>query len=106
MAGSGAGPLAGVRVFDVTRVLSGPFCTMVLADLGAEVIKIEGPGTPDYARSIPPHVGGMSHYFLAINRNKKSVAIDLKDPAGRAIAVRLALACDLLVENFRPGTLE
>jgi crotonobetainyl-CoA:carnitine CoA-transferase CaiB-like acyl-CoA transferase len=99
------GPLAGIRVFDVTRVLAGPFCTMILADLGAEVIKVEGPGTPDYARSIPPHVGATSHYFLSINRKKKSIAIDLKQPAGQDLAVRLALTCDVVVENFRPGTL-
>jgi len=101
-----AGPLAGVRVFDLTRVLAGPFCTMVLADLGADVIKIEGPRTPDYSRSIPPFIGLMSHYFLSINRNKRSVAFDLKTDRGRELAVRLALTCDVVVENFRPGTLE
>jgi crotonobetainyl-CoA:carnitine CoA-transferase CaiB-like acyl-CoA transferase len=78
---------------------------MILADLGADVIKVEGPRTPDYSRSIPPHVGDISHYFLAVNRNKRGVAIDLKDPAGQALAARLALACDVVVENFRPGTL-
>lgn len=101
-----AGPLAGVRVFDLTRVLAGPFCTMVLADLGADVIKVEGPRTPDYSRSIPPFVGPMSHYFLSVNRNKRGVAIDLKTDAGRELAFRLALTCDVVVENFRPGTLE
>ena len=101
-----AGPLSGIRVFDLTRVLAGPFCTMVLADLGAEVIKVEGPQTPDYTRSIPPSIAGVSHYFLAINRNKKSVAIDLKSDAGQDLGRRLALASDVVVENFRPGTLE
>jgi len=101
-----SGPLSGVRVFDLTRVLAGPFCTMILADLGAEVIKVEGPRTPDYSRSIPPFVGAMSHYFLSVNRSKKSVAIDLKSAAGRELALRLALASDVVVENFRPGTLE
>ena len=101
-----AGPLSGIRVFDLTRVLAGPFCTMALADLGAEVIKVEGPQTPDYTRSIPPSTAGVSHYFLAINRNKKSVAIDLKSDAGQDLGRRLALASDVVVENFRPGTLE
>ena len=101
-----AGPLSGIRVFDLTRVLAGPFCTMVLADMGAEVIKVEGPQTPDYTRSIPPSIAGVSHYFLAINRNKKSVAIDLKSDAGQDLGRRLALASDVVVENFRPGTLE
>jgi crotonobetainyl-CoA:carnitine CoA-transferase CaiB-like acyl-CoA transferase len=92
-------------VFDLTRVLAGPFCTMILADLGAEVLKIESPKSPDYTRSIPPFVGEMSHYFLATNRNKKSVAINLRSSDGRAIGRRLALACDIVVENFRPGVL-
>ncbi len=99
------GPLAGIRVFDLTRVLAGPFCTMILADLGAEVLKIEQPERPDYTRSIPPFVGEMSHYFLATNRNKKSLAIDLRSAEGREIGRRLALACDIVVENFRPGVL-
>jgi crotonobetainyl-CoA:carnitine CoA-transferase CaiB-like acyl-CoA transferase len=79
---------------------------MILADLGADVIKVEGPRTPDYSRSIPPFAGPMSHYFLAVNRNKRSVAIDLKTDAGRQLALRLALTCDVVVENFRPGTLD
>lgn len=100
------GPLAGVRILDLTRVLAGPFCTMVLADLGAEVIKIEGPTAPDYTRSIPPFQGDMSHYFLSVNRNKKSVCLDLKSSAGRRVAQQLAWQCDAVVENFRPGVLE
>jgi len=99
------GPLAGIRVFDLTRVLAGPFCTMILADLGAEVLKIEHPQRPDYTRSIPPFAGEMSHYFLATNRNKKSVALDLRTEGGREIGLRLALSCDVVVENFRPGVL-
>jgi crotonobetainyl-CoA:carnitine CoA-transferase CaiB-like acyl-CoA transferase len=94
-----------VRVFDLTRVLAGPFCTMILADLGAEVLKIEHPQRPDYTRSIPPFVGDMSHYFLATNRNKKSVALDLRSRQGREIGMQLAAACDVVVENFRPGVL-
>ena len=100
-----APPLAGIRVCDLTRVLAGPFCTMVLADLGAEVIKIEAPSNPDYTRSIPPFAGEVSHYFLAVNRNKKSLALDLKSPLGRAVGLSLALASDVVVENFRPGVL-
>ncbi|MEO8230374.1 MAG: CoA transferase [Chloroflexota bacterium] len=103
---AGSEPLAGIRVFDLTRVLAGPFCTMVLADLGAEVIKVEGPDSPDYTRSIPPFEGDMSHYFLAVNRNKKSLALDLKSPEGRALGLKLALASDVVVENFRAGVLK
>jgi len=101
-----AGPLSGIRVLDLTRVLAGPFCTLALADLGADVIKVEGPDTPDYTRSIPPLAGEVSHYFLSVNRNKRSVALDLKSQAGRAVALRLAMACDLVVENFRPGVMD
>jgi crotonobetainyl-CoA:carnitine CoA-transferase CaiB-like acyl-CoA transferase len=103
---SDGGPLAGIRVLDLTRVLAGPFCTMILADLGAEVIKVEGPDRPDYTRSIPPFIGEMSHYFLSINRNKKSISIDLKSDAGRALALDLASHSDIVVENFRPGVID
>ena len=99
-------PLRGVRILDLTRVLAGPFATMVLADLGAEVIKVEGPDASDYTRTIPPHQGGVSHYFLGVNRNKKSVCLDLKSEGGRLAATALALKCDVLVENFRPGVLD
>jgi crotonobetainyl-CoA:carnitine CoA-transferase CaiB-like acyl-CoA transferase len=99
-------PLDGIRVLDLTRVLAGPFSTMALADLGAEVIKVEDPGAPDYTRSIPPHAGEVSHYFLSVNRGKQSVALDLKDPAGQAAGRALALTCDVIVENFRPGVLD
>lgn len=101
------GPLAGVTVLDLTRVLSGPFCTMVLGDLGARVIKIEQPGKGDDTRGWgPPFVSGESAYFLSINRNKESVTLDFKAPAGRAVLDELVSRADVLVENFRPGTLE
>lgn len=96
--------LQGVRVLDLTRILAGPFGTMILADLGAEVIKVERPGTGDDTRKIGPHfVGGESVYFMAINRAKKSVCIDLALPEGRAVLHDLAARCDVLVENFSPG---
>ena len=99
------GPLAGIRVIDVTRVVSGPFATMQLADLGAEVIKIEAPGTGDDSRAFgPPFVGGESAYFLAVNRNKKSLALDLKHPRSHEVVRALVATADVFVENFRPGT--
>ncbi|MBI4080989.1 MAG: CoA transferase [Candidatus Lambdaproteobacteria bacterium] len=100
------GMLAGVRVVDFSRVLAGPLCTMILADLGAEVIKVEEPGAGDQTRAIPPLVNGLSHYFLAVNRNKRSVALDLKRAEGVAIALRLVRHADVVVENFRPGVME
>lgn len=100
-------PLAGVRILDLTRVLAGPYCTMLLGDLGADVVKVEAPGTGDETRSWgPPFQGGESTYFLAINRNKRSVALDLKHEEGRAAVRRLAAWADVLVENFRPGVAE
>ena len=99
-------PLEGIRVLDLSRVVSGPFCSMLLADLGAEVIKIEEPQAGDDSRAFgPPFVGGESAYFLSVNRNKRSCAINLKDPDGIRIAGKLAEHCDVLLENFRPGTL-
>lgn len=99
-------PLAGVRVLDLTQFLSGPYCTQILADMGAEVIKVEAP-EGDLARHIPPHfVGSDSVYYLSINRSKKSVAINLKTAEGRALLQRLARLSDVVVENFRPGVLE
>ena len=96
-------PLAGVRVLDLTRVLAGPFCTQILGDLGAEVVKVEAVGSGDEVRTIPPfYPGGESHYFLAINRNKRSIAVDMKRDAGREIILDLASKCDVVVENFRP----
>ena len=101
------GPLAGLTVLDLTRVLSGPYCTMLLADMGARVIKIEQPGRGDETRAWgPPFVAGESAYFLSINRNKESVTLDFKQPAARAALNRLLDRADVLVENFRPGTLD
>jgi crotonobetainyl-CoA:carnitine CoA-transferase CaiB-like acyl-CoA transferase len=99
-------PLDGIMVLDLTRVLSGPYCTMLLADMGARVVKIEQPGKGDDTRAWgPPFLEGESAYFLSINRNKESVTLDFKHPDGRAILDRLVARADVLVENFRPGTL-
>lgn len=101
------GPLTGFTVLDLTRVLSGPYCTMVLGDLGARIIKVEQPGKGDDTRAWgPPFIGDESAYFLSINRNKESVTLDYKPAAGRAVLERLVAQADVLVENFRPGTLE
>lgn len=101
------GPLSGFVIVDLTRVLSGPYCTMVLADLGARVIKVEQPGKGDDTRHWgPPFLGAESAYFLSINRNKESVTCDFKPPAGRAVLDRLIGRADVLVENFRPGTID
>ena len=100
-----SGPLAGVRILDLSRILSGPFATMIFADLGAEVIKLENPRTGDDTREwAPPYQGDQSAYFLSVNRNKRGVAVDLKTSRGREIALRLADQADVVVENFRPGT--
>jgi crotonobetainyl-CoA:carnitine CoA-transferase CaiB-like acyl-CoA transferase len=100
-------PLEGITVLDLTRVLSGPYCTMLLADMGARVIKIEQPGKGDDTRAWgPPFLEGESAYFLSINRNKESVTLDFKHPDGRAALDRLMAKADVLVENFRPGTLK
>ncbi|HXN41215.1 MAG TPA: CoA transferase, partial [Myxococcaceae bacterium] len=99
--------LQGVRVLDLSRVLAGPFCTMSMGDLGAEVIKVEEPGTGDETRAFgPPFVKGISTYFLSINRNKKSLAVNLKHPEGLKIVHALARRSDVVVENFRPGVAE
>jgi len=100
------GPLAGVRVLDLTRVLAGPFCSMLLGDMGAEVIKIEEPGKGDDTRSWPPFTGGEATYFMAVNRNKRSVTLNLKAPEGQGILRALVRKSDVLLENFRPGTME
>lgn len=98
-------PLAGLRVLDLTHALAGPFCTMLLGDLGADVIKVEPPGDGDQTRRWgPPFVNGESSYFLSVNRNKRSVVLDVKKEAGLQAAIDLAMASDVLVENFRPGT--
>lgn len=103
---SAAGPLAGVTVVDLTRVLAGPFCTLVLADLGARVIKVEHPKSGDLARGLGPRVRGRSGYFLSINRGKESIALDLKRADDVAILHRLLARADVLVENYRPGVMD
>jgi CoA:oxalate CoA-transferase len=100
------GPLAGTTVVDLTRVLAGPYCTLLLADLGARVIKVEIPERGDDARHIGPFVEGKSAYFASVNRGKESIALDLKDRADRAVFEKLLTGADVLVENFRAGTME
>ena len=100
------GPLAGITVVDLTRVLAGPYCTMMLADLGARVIKVERPGSGDDARAIGPFIGGKSAYFVSLNRGKESIALDLKDERDRKILMALLERADVLIENYRPGALE
>jgi crotonobetainyl-CoA:carnitine CoA-transferase CaiB-like acyl-CoA transferase len=97
-------PLTGIRVAEFCQVLAGPFCGLLLADMGAEVIKIESP-EGDLMRAWPPIVDGYSQYFASVNRNKRSVALDLKNPDGNASARDLALSCDVVIENFRPGVM-
>ena len=99
------GPLAGVTIVDLTRVLAGPYATLLLADLGARVIKVERPGGGDDARRIGPFVAGRSAYFESVNRGKESIALDLRDTADREVFERLLGRADVLVENFRPGVL-
>src|SRR5262249_4372814 len=106
MTGADPRPLAGVTGVDLTRVLAGPYCTLVLANLGARVIKVERPPDGDDARGIGPFVGGKSLYFAALNHGKESIALDLRDAEERAIFDQLLGAADVLVENFRPGVLE
>ena len=103
--GASEGALAGIRVVDLTRALAGPYCTLMLADHGAEVIKVEQPGTGDETRGwAPPHINGVSAYYLSINRNKRSITLDLKHPAGKQALERLIERADVVVENFSPGT--
>ncbi|MBI2238706.1 MAG: CoA transferase, partial [Actinobacteria bacterium] len=98
------GPLEGVRVIDFSRVLAGPLCTMILGDLGADVVKVERPGEGDDTRHWgPPFVGEDAAYFLSLNRNKRSVALDLSTSEGAQAARRLVLSGDVVIENFRPG---
>lgn len=98
--------LQGIRVLDLSRVLAGPYCTMVLGDLGADVIKVEPPEGDETRGWGPPFAGGESAYYLCVNRNKRDMVIDLKTEEGKRILCQLALQSDVLVENFRPGTLE
>src|SRR5687767_10774034 len=101
---SGQTPLAGVRVADLSRVLAGPYCTMVLADLGADVVKVERPEGGDETRSWgPPFAGGEAAYYLSVNRSKRSCALDLSQPEGRELALELCARADIVVENFKVG---
>jgi crotonobetainyl-CoA:carnitine CoA-transferase CaiB-like acyl-CoA transferase len=104
-ADSRPGPLAGLLVADFSRVLAGPYCTTILGDLGAEIIKVEGPGGDDTRHWMPPVHGGVSTYYLSINRNKRSIRLNLRDEADRAAAAELARRADIMVENFKPGGL-
>ena len=101
-----AGPLKGIRVLDLTRILAGPYATMILRDLGAEVIKIEQPGVGDEARDFGPFKNDFSLYFMSVNRGKKSITLNLKSPRGKELFLELVKGSDILVENFRPGTME
>lgn len=101
-----ARPMEGYRILDLTRVASGPYCTQILADFGAEVIKVEQPGTGDMSRSLPPHYKGESYHHLIANRNKKSITLDLKTDRGKEIFKRLVLEVNVVVENFRPGVMK
>ncbi len=101
-----ASPLDGIKVLDLTRVLAGPYATMLLGDLGAEVIKIEQPGTGDESRNFGPFKNGFSLYFMSVNRGKRSVTLNLKTERGQAIFKQLLAQTDILVENFRPGTMK
>ena len=110
MTGAQSSPLAdalhGIKILDLSRLLPGPFLTMILADLGADVVKIEDPNLGDYMRQIPPAKGGISGRFLAVNRGKRSAVLDLKTPAGHAALLRMAAKADVVVESFRPGVMD
>lgn len=100
-------PLSGIRVLDLSRLLPGAYASQMLADFGADVIKVEEPGSGDYGRFMPPQLaGGMSLYFVAINRNKRSMTLNLKTPAGREIFLRMVRKADVVLESFRPGVME
>ncbi|MBM3643837.1 MAG: CoA transferase [Alphaproteobacteria bacterium] len=100
------GPLEGITVVDLSRILAGPYCTLMMAELGARVIKVEPPKGGDDARAYGPFVQGRSTYFASVNRGKESIALDLKAPADRAVFEKLLARADVIVENFRPGTME
>ena len=98
------GPLDGIRVLDLSQIVVGPYCTMLLGDLGAEIIKVERPDRGDDTRDWgPPFLNGESAYFLSLNRNKKSVTLNLKEPEGLRVLMHLASECDVLIQNFKPG---
>ncbi len=101
-----SGPLSGLKVLSFCRALAGPYATMTLADLGADVIKVETPGSGDQTRNSIPKINGVSSYFLSVNRGKKSLTLDLKQEKGRQIAIELIKQSDILVENFRPGVMK
>ena len=102
-----AGPLDGVRVLDLTRILSGPYCTMMLGDMGANVIKVENPAGGDDTRGWgPPFLNGVSTYYISVNRNKRSFTLNLKHERGKEILTGLIRQSDVVAENFRPGTLD
>jgi CoA:oxalate CoA-transferase len=103
---AGRGPLSGITVVDLTRILAGPYCTFLMAEMGARVIKVEPPGKGDDAREYGPFLEGKSTYFSSINRGKESIALDLKDEADKKIFEKLLEKADVVVENFRPGTME
>ena len=105
MSDAAAGPLDGLLVADFSRILAGPYATMLLADLGAEVVKVEGPRGDDTRSWVPPVHDGVSTYFLGINRNKRSVVLDFADEADAVLARELAKRADIVIENFRPGGL-
>src|SRR5262245_19129915 len=101
-----ADALRGIRVLDLARLLPGPYLTMILADMGADVVKVEDPHVGDYLRALPPHAGTMSARFIAINRGKRSLALDLKQPAARDAFLKMVAAADVVVESFRPGAMD
>jgi CoA:oxalate CoA-transferase len=100
------GALTGLKVLDFTRVLAGPYCTMMLADMGAEVVKVEAIETGDDSRQFGPYINGESAYFMSVNRNKKSMTMNLKKPESIALIKQMVGKVDVLVENFKPGTME
>ncbi|HJQ59163.1 MAG TPA: CoA transferase, partial [Vineibacter sp.] len=100
------GPLHGYRILDLSAVISGPYGTMILADQGADVIKVEPPGIGDFTRAAGNKSGGLSASFLNNNRNKRSIVVDLRHPDGVAVVKRLAATCDVLAQNFRPGVVD
>lgn len=100
------GPLEGLKVLDLTRVLAGPYCTMILGDLGADIIKVEMPGTGDDSRHFGPYQNGESAYFMSLNRNKRSMTLNLKTEEGKLLLKELVKKVDILIENFRPGTMK
>src|SRR5689334_2638439 len=101
-----ADALRGIRVLDLSRLLPGPYLTMILADMGADVVKVEDPRVGDYLRAFPPAKGGIAGRFLAVNRGKRSMALDLKLPAARDAFLKMVEKADVVVESFRPGVID